>query len=84
MNSTNDCDTNFPMNQFNDKTTKEIENCTSENLDNFPDATKPPTLILQFNHTENPCTSFVSNDDETINSPLDIYRQFGKLFTSII
>lgn len=40
---------------------------------------KPTTLVLKFNHSSNACTATVSNDD-TINSPLDIYRKFGKPF----
>lgn len=65
------------MNHFNESTMKKVED---ESGNNTPGQTQPSTLILQFNHTANPCTSFISNDDETINSPLDIYRQFGKNF----
>lgn len=44
-----------------------------------PSQCKPTTLVLQFNHSTNACTATISDDDETINSPLDIYRKFGKL-----
>lgn len=43
-----------------------------------PNQNKPKTLILQFSHSTNTCTATVSNDDDVINSPLDIYRKFGK------
>lgn len=43
-----------------------------------PSQNKPITLVLQFSHSTNTCTATLSNDDDTINSPLDIYRKFGK------
>lgn len=43
-----------------------------------PSQSKPTTLVLQFSHSTNECTAIVSDDDDTINSPLDIYRKFGK------
>lgn len=80
MNSTNDCDINFPMNQFNESTMNKSEDCTNDSSRASNNSqTNASTLILQFSHTDNTCTSTASNDDETINSPLDIYRQFGKI-----
>lgn len=80
MNSTNDCDTHFPMNQFNESTMNKVEVCTSVANNNMPSQTKSSTLVLKFSHSGNPCTATVSSDDNTINSPLDIYKQFGKRF----
>lgn len=48
-----------------------------------PNQNIPTTLILQFNHSTNACTATVSNDDDTINSPLDIYKQFGMICFSL-
>lgn len=50
----------------------------------LPNQSKPNTLILQFSHSTNTCTAMVSNDDDTINSPLDIYRKFGKPLLSLV
>lgn len=78
---TNDCDINFPLNQFNESTMNEFEDCpkgSSEASNNTPGQTNSSALILEFSHTANLCTSTASSDDETINSPLDIYRHFGK------
>lgn len=80
MDSTNDCDIHFPMNQFNESTINKVENCTNVANDKMPSQTKPSTLVLKFSHSSNPCTAMVSNDDDTINSPLDIYKQFGMRF----
>lgn len=43
------------------------------------DIAPPVTLILRFNHSTNECTTVKSdsNNDSTIRSPLDIYKQFG-------
>lgn len=43
-----------------------------------PSQSKPTTLVLQFSHSTNTCTATISDDNDTINSPLDIYRKFGK------
>lgn len=42
------------------------------------------TLTLHFDHSPNTCTAMVSNDDDIINSPLDIYKKFGMVFDSNI
>lgn len=78
MNSTNDCDINFPINQFNESTMNKVEDCTNVDNSKSPSQTKSTTLVLKFSHSSNPCTATVSNDDDTINSPLDIYKQFGE------
>lgn len=76
--STNDCDINYQMNNSHKSNTSEVEHNTSEVNDNLPNQLRPSTLVLQFNHSANPCTATISND-ETINSPLDIYRRFGEI-----
>lgn len=71
MNNTNDCDMGM------------IENYHHVVSNTMPNQNKPTTLILQFNHSDNLCTASVSTDDETINSPLDIYKQFGMTLNGI-
>lgn len=83
MNSTNDCDIHFQMNQFNESTMNKIDDCINATNNGSPapqNQAKPSTLVLKFSHSSNPCTATVSNDDDTINSPLDIYKQFGMRF----
>lgn len=85
MNSTNDCDINAPINR-GDGAMNTADNCGNDS-DNAPSQAKPTTLVLQFSHSSNFCTATVSTDEETINSPLDIYRQFGKwtaFFNSLV
>lgn len=89
MNCINDCDMNFPMNRSNESTmnNKVEDSCSNVINSNVtimeeaapitPSQNKPSTLILQFSHSTNMCTATISNDDDAINSPLDIYRKFG-------
>lgn len=87
MNSTNDCDIHFQMNQFNESTMNKVEDCTSATNNGSAAPSNqaiPSTLVLKFSHSSNPCTATVSNDDDTINSPLDIYKQFGMRFIAHI
>lgn len=92
----NDCDMNSSMNRFNECTmNKKVEDVGCSNVVNrdatitndaapiTPSHNKPTTLILQFSHSTNTCTATVSNDDDTINSPLDIYRKFGMVLMII-
>lgn len=75
MNSINDCD----MNEY--EKVDAYHNVADNDASN---QNKPSTLVLQFEHSSNVCTATVSNDDETINSPLDIYKQFGMTFFHLI
>lgn len=67
------------MNNFNESQMYKVEGCTNGisevNDDNLPSQS---TLVLQFSHSSNQCTATISNDEDTIISPLDIYRRFGK------
>lgn len=80
MNNTNSgCDINFPINNFNESQMYKVDGCkngiTEVNDNNLPSQS---TLVLQFSHSSNQCTATISNDADTIISPLDIYRRFGK------
>lgn len=83
MNSTNDCDMNFSIDHSNNGLIKEANDCPNVGSQNTIDPVKP-TLILHFDHSPNICTAMVSNDDDIINSPLDIYKKFGMIFDSNI
>lgn len=80
VNSTNKCDesvstTAASTNQNNNNNDDEIkENCNKNT---------GTTLQLHFSHSSNVCTSKVSDDNQTINSPLDIYKQFGGIVAPI-
>lgn len=72
MNQFNEC---TKINQVDDSSNATAATATTASVSQ----SKPTTLVLQFSHSTNECTAMVSQDDDTINSPLDIYRKFGKL-----
>lgn len=56
-----------------------LPNASNNNCMEASDIPRPATLILRFSHSTNECTTVTSNsnNDSTIRSPLDIYKQFG-------
>lgn len=82
MNSTNDCDMNFPMNQCSVTEINKVENSLTAVSNKVTGSNKSTTIILQFDHSPNICTVTASDNNDDINNPLDIYKQFGMIFFS--
>lgn len=91
MNQSNECTINNKVEDSclnvvnsNATTAAVVSTTATTTTDQPPNLYKPKTLILQFSHSTNTCTATVSNDDDIINSPLDIYTKFGMKFSKSI
>lgn len=76
-NKTNDSTTDLSCDDVNRVYKGQIDQNTNINQQNT--TSTPPPLILQFRHSTNTCAAVISDDVQTINSPLDIYKHFGLL-----